>query len=121
MVTEFVNLTECPFQTEPLRIGRRVNACGGQCFSKMADITCMMKEMPYISEHLSSLRQEITTLRDLNARYSEKSEHSPTDQSALELRTNRLREIKKELSKILDRPGDSAVWWEKFRGSGRSA
>jgi hypothetical protein len=81
----------------------------------------MMKEMPYISEHLSSLRQEITTLRDLNARYSEKSEHSPTDQSALELRTNRLLEIKKELSKILDRPGDSAVWWEKFRGSGRSA
>lgn len=78
----------------------------------------MIKEMPYISERLSSLRQEITTLRDMNARYSEMSEHSPVDQSALELRTNRLLEIKHELSKILDRPGDPAVWWEKFRGPG---
>jgi hypothetical protein len=109
------------FQTEPLRNGQWISACGGQCFNKMPDITCMMKEMPYITEHLSSLRQEITTLRDLNARYSEKSEHSPTDQSALELRTNRLLEIKKELSKILNRPDDSAVWWEKFRAPGRSA
>ncbi len=74
--------------------------------------------MTYISEHLSSLRQEITTLRNMNARYSEKSEHSAMDQSALELRANRLLEIKQELSKILDRPGDSAVWWEKFRGRG---
>ena len=39
------------------------------------------------------------------------------DQSALELRTNRLLEIKQELSKILNRPGDSTVWWEKFRGT----
>lgn len=82
-------------------------------------IGCMIKGMPFISERLSSLRQEITTLRNLNARYSEKSEHSPMDQSALELRTNRLLEIKQELSKILDRPGDSTVWWEKFRGPGR--
>lgn len=80
----------------------------------------MIKKMSYISEHLSSLRQEITTLRDLNARYSEKTEHSAIDQSALETRTNRLLEIKKELSKILERPGDPAVWWEKFRGPGRS-
>ena len=76
----------------------------------------MIKGMTYISLHLSNLRQEITTLRDLNARYSEKSEHSPMDQSAFELRTNRLLEIKQELSKILDRPSDPAVWWEKFRG-----
>ena len=81
----------------------------------------MIKKMPFISEHLSSLRQEITNLRDLNARYSEKTEHSATDQSALETRTHRLLEIKKELSKILERPGDSGVWWEKFRGPGRSA
>jgi len=82
-------------------------------------IESMIKEMPYISERLSSLRQEITTLRDMNARYSEKSEHSPMDQSGLELRTNRLLAIKQELSKILDRPGDSAVWWEKFRNKSR--
>ncbi len=77
--------------------------------------------MSYISEHLSSLRQEITTLRDMNARYSEKSEHGPIDQSALELRANRLLAIKQELSKILDHPHDSAVWWEKFRSPGRVA
>ena len=81
----------------------------------------MIEMMPYISERLSSLRQEITTLRDLNARYSEKSDHSAMDQSALELRTNRLLEIKQELSKILDRPGDPGVWWEKFRGPNRAA
>ena len=71
--------------------------------------------MPYISEHLTSLRQEITDLRNMNVRYSEKGAHSELDQTALELRTNRLREIKQELSKMLDRPGDPAVWWEKFR------
>ena len=60
--------------------------------------------MPYISEHLSSLRQEIADLRDLNARLSEKSGHNAVDQTALELRTNRLREIKQELSKILQPP-----------------
>lgn len=81
----------------------------------------MIKRMPYISERLSSLRQEITNLRNLNARYSERSEHSPMDQSALELRANRLLEIKQELAKILDRPDDSPVWWEKFRRPDRAA
>ncbi|MGC1450555.1 MAG: hypothetical protein WA830_11000 [Candidatus Sulfotelmatobacter sp.] len=71
--------------------------------------------MPYISEHLSSLRQEIADLRNLNARFAEKGEHTAVDQTALELRTNRLREIKQELSKILNRPDDPKVWWERSR------
>ena len=71
--------------------------------------------MPYISEHLSSLRQEITDLRKMNARCTEKGEHTPVDKSALELRTNRLREIKQELSKMLNRPDDPKVWWENLR------
>ncbi len=75
----------------------------------------MIKEMPYISEHLSSLRQEIADLRNLNARFAEKGEHTAVDQTALELRTNRLREIKQELSKILNRPEDPKVWWERSR------
>jgi hypothetical protein len=75
----------------------------------------MIKEMPYISEHLSSLRQEIADLRDLNARLSEKGGHTAVDQTALELRTTRLREIKQELSKILNRPDDPKVWWERSR------
>lgn len=77
--------------------------------------------MPYITEHLSNLRREITTLRDMNARYSAQSEHSPMDQSALEVRTNRLAAIKQELLKILDRPGDPGVWWEKLRRPGHIA
>ena len=76
--------------------------------------------MTSILEYLSSLRQEITILRNLNARYSEKSAHSQLDESALEQRTNRLLEIKKELSKILHRPGDPNVWWEKARSQGRA-
>ncbi len=84
-------------------------------------IPCKIEEMPYISEHLSSLRQEITTLRNMNVLHSEKSEHSPMDQSALELRTIRLREIKQELSKMLDHPHDARVWWEKLRGSRHAA
>jgi hypothetical protein len=71
--------------------------------------------MPYISEHLSSLRQEIADLRNLNARASEKGDHSALDQTALQLRANRLREIKQELSKMLDHPDDPTVWWQRSR------
>lgn len=77
--------------------------------------------MPYISEHLSSLRQEITDLRSLNARCAKSGDNSATDQTAMELRTNRLREIKQELSKMLNRPADPAVWWEKFRKTTHAA
>ncbi len=75
----------------------------------------MMKGMPYISERLTSLRQEIADLRNLNARFAEKGDHNALDQTALELRTVRLREIKQELSKILNRPDDPKVWWERSR------
>jgi hypothetical protein len=66
--------------------------------------------MPYILEHLSSLRQEITDLRNMNAG---KGSDTQIDQSAVEMRANRLAEIKKELSQMLNRPEDPAVWWEK--------
>jgi hypothetical protein len=75
----------------------------------------MIEVMTYLLEHLSSLRQEITDLRNMNASYSAKSEHGPLDQSALETRTNRLLQIKKELSIMLERPNDPKVWWEKLR------
>ena len=75
----------------------------------------MIKEMPYITERLTSLRQDIADLRNLNTRFSEKGEHTAIDQTALELRTNRLREIKQELSSILNRPDDPKVWWERSR------
>jgi hypothetical protein len=78
-------------------------------------IRSMIEEMPYITEHLSSLRQEIADLRNLNARFTEKGDHTALDQTALELRTNRLREIKQELSQMLNRPDDPKVWWERAR------
>jgi hypothetical protein len=75
----------------------------------------------YISEHLSSLRQEITELTEMNARYAEHREHNEIEQTARELRTNRLLEIKKELAKMLDRPEDPAVWWDRSRRSNQVA
>ena len=69
--------------------------------------------MPYILEHLSSLRQEITDLRNMNARFTGKGPDTQIDQSAVEMRANRLAEIKKELSQMLNRPEDPQVWWEK--------
>jgi len=77
--------------------------------------------MPYILEHLTSLRQEITDLRNMNVRSSHRSTDAQIDQSAMEMRANRLAEIKKELSQMLNRPEDPAVWWEKGRRPNRVA
>jgi hypothetical protein len=69
--------------------------------------------MPYILEHLTSLRQEITDLRHMNELSAQKTADTQIDHSALEMRANRLAEIKKELSQMLNRPEDPQVWWEK--------
>jgi hypothetical protein len=71
------------------------------------------QSMPYILEHLTSLRQEITDLRTMNERSALKTADSQIDQSAVEMRANRLAEIKRELSQMLNRPDDPQVWWEK--------
>ena len=71
--------------------------------------------MPLLLEHLTSLRQEITDLRNMNARTANRTADSQIDQSAVEMRANRLLEIKKELSQMLNRPEDPRVWWEKGR------
>jgi hypothetical protein len=71
--------------------------------------------MPYLAEHLSSLRHEITDLRNMNVLYSQQSQHSPTERTASDSRENRLVQIKQELSKMLNRPDDTAVWWGKSR------
>ncbi len=73
----------------------------------------MIRDMPYILEHLTSLRQEITDLRNMNARAAARTADNQIDQSAVEMRANRLAEIKKELSQMLNRPEDPQVWWEK--------
>jgi hypothetical protein len=79
------------------------------------------QDMPYILEHLTSLRQEITDLRAMNERSALKTADRQIDQSAVEMRANRLVEIKKELSQMLNRPEDPQVWWEKGRGRNRVA
>jgi hypothetical protein len=72
--------------------------------------------MPYLSEHLSSLRQEITDLSNMNVLYAKRGEHSPVERTASDVRGSRLLQIKQELSKMRNRPDDSAVWWGKSRG-----
>jgi hypothetical protein len=67
--------------------------------------------MAYLAEHLSSLRQEITDLQNLNVLYLQRSEHSPVERTASDVRGSRLVKIKEELSKMRNRPDDSAVWW----------
>jgi len=53
----------------------------------------------------------------MNTDYANKTEHSPLDDSALELRTVRLLQIKKELANMLVRPNDPKVWWESLPNS----
>jgi len=71
----------------------------------------------YLADHLSCLRQEIARLQNMNTDYANKTEHSPLDDSALELRTVRLLQIKKELANMLVRPNDPKVWWESLPNS----
>lgn len=67
--------------------------------------------MAYLAERLSSLRHEITDLRNRNVLYSRQTDHSSVERTASDVRENRLVQIKQELSKMLNRPDDTAVWW----------
>jgi hypothetical protein len=71
--------------------------------------------MPYLTERLSSLRHEITDLRNMNVLYSQQSQHSPVERTASGVRESRLVQIKQELSKMLNRSDDTAVWWGNSR------
>ncbi len=71
--------------------------------------------MTYIPERLTSLRQEITDLRNMNAIYAQRRAHSPIEQSAAEVRAGRLLQIKQELSKMLRPDEVPSVWWDNAR------
>jgi len=77
--------------------------------------------MDYLSQHLTSLRQEITDLRNMNLLYAQQSAHSDIEQTASDVRASRLLQIKKELSKMRDCPHDPRVWWDKVRKPKRAA
>jgi hypothetical protein len=81
----------------------------------------MLDHMDYLSPHLASLRQEITDLRNMNALYSQQGVHSAGEQTASDVRTSRLLQIKQELSKMRDCPPEPRVWWDKVRKSKRTA
>lgn len=76
--------------------------------------------MDYFSQRLSELRQEIATLRNTNAIYAQNREHSESEHSGYELRTNRLLQIKKELSAMQSQPREALVWWERSRSGEHS-
>jgi hypothetical protein len=71
--------------------------------------------MDYLSSHLASLRQEITKLRNTNVLYAQQSMHNAVEQTASDVRANRLLQIKQELSKMRDCPPEPRVWWDKAR------
>jgi len=71
--------------------------------------------MDYLSPHLTSLRQEIADLRNMNVVYAQQSVHSAVEQAACDVRAGRLLQIKEELSKMRDCPPESKVWWGKLR------
>jgi hypothetical protein len=72
--------------------------------------------MDYVSQRLTELRKEIANLRTNNTGYSRQSEHSAMEQSAFELRSNRLLQIKNELTAMLAQPRQGSVWWERSGG-----
>jgi hypothetical protein len=76
--------------------------------------------MDYFSLHLTSLRQEISDLRDLNLLYLQQAEHRPVEQTASDVRSSRLLQIKRELSNMRDF-SDRKVWWDKVRKPMRAA
>jgi hypothetical protein len=65
-------------------------------------IACM-QDANYISERLSSLKQELSDLRVINARYWSRSEHTALQESGRALNKQRLVQIKRELSDLMKR------------------
>jgi hypothetical protein len=65
--------------------------------------TKLMMDANYISERLSSMRQEMSDLRVTTARYWSKNQHTALDKSAHALGQGRLLQIKRELSDMMKR------------------
>jgi len=62
-----------------------------------------MLDANYISERLSSLKQELSDLRVINARYWSRTGHTALQKSARTLHQERLLHIKRELSDLMQR------------------
>jgi hypothetical protein len=62
-----------------------------------------MMDANYISERLSSLKNEMSDLRVANARYWNRNGHTTVERSASALRHDRLVEIRLELADMMKR------------------
>jgi hypothetical protein len=62
-----------------------------------------MMDANYISERLASLKQELSDLRVINARYWSRSEHTASEKTSRVLNQERLLQIKRELSDLRKR------------------
>lgn len=63
----------------------------------------IMMDANHISERLASMRQTMSDIREVNARYWGKSRHTALDKSAHALREGRLLGIRQELSDMMKR------------------
>ena len=63
----------------------------------------IMMDANHISERLASMRQTISDIRVINARYWVKSQHTALDKSAHALREGKLLGIQQELSDMMKR------------------
>ena len=62
-----------------------------------------MMDANHISERLASMRQTISDIRVINARYWVKSQHTALDKSAHALQEGKLLGIRQELSDMMKR------------------
>ncbi len=62
-----------------------------------------MMDANYVSERLTSLKQEMQDLQDFNGRHCVRDKHTALDNSARASRQERLLQIKRELSDMLKR------------------
>jgi hypothetical protein len=77
--------------------------CGVQWMPRIRRMIVIIMDTNHISERLVGMRQEISDLRVMNARYWVKSQHTALDKSAHALREGRLLRIKEELSGMMKR------------------
>ena len=75
------------------------------------------RSMEQRSQHVASLRQEITYLDGLNAQYHKRQKHTAIEQFKYEQWQNRLREIRQELLTMREGPPAPSVWWDRSRRS----
>ena len=79
------------------------SALSRQMDAAIKSMIVIMMDANHISERLASMRQTISDIRVINARYWVKSQHTALDKSAHALREGKLLGIRQELSDMMKR------------------